>query len=379
MGDENKATGPAQSAIREFIVEFLGSLVPGIAFLIAMIPGIVVPVGAVVVSTLGLSEVSLPHLNGTPPSVGTIMFLLFPALMGFFVFAYIAGALFYRQNPKAADEASFRRISNLEQYLLNRFFRWLTQPAHRTLWWRVGKTRLGFSGGGEEKGKTEAAEVATRTDESARVDGMVRKVVTEDKNGNRREEMPVEFPYHCLREYLTDRGLIYLAERIPWSGQKADRRSKHFANALKLRIQATSPEGSAILARNEAHIRLSSSMWYVCIALICFSALGLLLLIFGWAAFRIAGAGELPLQLALFPTSVFVFYILTKMGIERALHYQREREILFILEIAHWLYATGKADKMFLGLEPASEAGPLETGIKPASVALDVTLSPNKT
>ncbi len=40
-----------------------------------------------------------------------------------------------------------------------------------------------------------------------------------------------------------------------------------------------------------------------------------------------------------------------KGAIERALHYQRQREILFILELAEWLVISGRYREIFDGLE----------------------------
>jgi len=282
-----------QSAIRDFIVEFLGCLVPGIAFLLTTIPAFFIPVATVAFTFLAPPSGPLPVLSGPlPTTVGTVLFMVIPALLAFLVFAYIVGHLFYRQDPKNADRASFLRI-----------------PRHEGL------------------------------------DGMVRPV---EGGGT-----PVEFPYHFLKQYLLDRGLTYLADCVPWDPSNFKHRCKHFANALKIRIHMESPQAVALLARNEAHIRLSSSTWYVCRTLMCVSALGLT--IFVVAAVVSALAPALPAlkfsSVALFPFTIFVVSWLTKWAIERALHYQREREILFILETAHWLYVTDRVPKMFDGFE----------------------------
>lgn len=282
-----------QNAIRGFIVEFLGSLVPGVAFLLAAIPAFVIPVATVAFTFLARPSGPMPVLTGPlPTSVGTVLFLVIPALLAFLVFAYIVGHLFYRQDPKIADRASFLRI-----------------PRHEGL------------------------------------DGMVRTV---EGGGT-----PVEFPYHFLKLYLLDRGLTYLADLVPWDPSNFKHRCKHFANALKIRIHMESPQAVALLARNEAHVRLSSSTWYVCRTLMCASAVGLLVFV---VATVVSGlAPNLPAlkfsSVAVFPFTIFVVSWVTKWAIERVLHYQREREILFILETAHWLYVTDRVPKMFQGFE----------------------------
>lgn len=306
MNSEQKAHdkddgGSPPSAIREFIVEFLGSLVPGVAFLFAVVPAFVIPILTIALTFLPHPAMTFPTVQGAvPASVSTVMFLLFPALMGFFVFAYIAGHLFYRQNPKTADEASFKRISKNDE------------------------------------------------NKAGRMVGEVVEVV----DGQERRTTPVEFPYHFLREYLVARGIDYLAAHVPWNHADHKRRAKHFANALKLRIQTVSAEGSAILARNEAHIRLSSSMWYVCRTLVWASALGLSAFILAAGiSYLVPFTTKLEFSVTLlFPASTLLLSLFTRQAIERALHYQREREILFILEVAHWLVITARAPKMFEGL-----------------------------
>ncbi len=287
-------------SLREFIVDVLGSLVPGIAFLFSIFPALVIPAIAVTNYIIPENNLSFPNFqNSIPTEIGTILFLLFPTLLGFFVFAYIIGHLFYRQDPKKADEASFNRIP--------------------------------------------------RTDHN---DGMVRKVMD--------GRCPVEFPYHFLKQYLVDRGITYLAAHVPWDGsEKSDgwRRAKHFANALKIRINIAAPNSYAVLAKNEAHTRLSSSMWYVSKMLIYCSFCGLMILTIG-----ILLARSLIHQNAAPFSAIFILPIVTlitswyaKFAIEKALHYQREREILFILETAHWLMISEKVPNIFTGLEPYSK------------------------
>ncbi len=285
------ATGASRGSIRDFIVEFLGGLVPGIAFLCAMIPAFLLPITTAVLSLFGREHLVFPNVD-LPTSVGTILFLIIPGIVAFLVFAYIAGHLFYRQDPKIADLASFQRI-----------------PRH------------------------------------IHHDGMCRPV--------RGGDTLVEFPYHFLKQYLLDRGIYYLANRVPWDENNFKRRAKHFANALKIRIQIEQPAKFAIIARNEAHIRLSSSMWYVCKVLWWASWIGLGCYLLGYSFSKV-----IPhVSFAFSP--VVMLPLLTASGawigrwaIERALHYQREREILFILETAHWLCISGRAKNIFDGLEP---------------------------
>lgn len=289
MTDQVGAT-TARGTLREFLVEFLGSLVPGIAFLVSMVPGFIVPATA---ALFGLFKLPWPQVGfptGVPASITTILFLIIPGVLAFLVFAYLAGHFFYRQDPKIADEASFKKI-----------------PRH------------------------------------VNFDGMVRPIPG-------MANPPVEFPYHFLKQYLLDRGLKYLAVHVPWNKQnKFNRRAKHFANALKLRVALESPLAFAILARNEAHVRLSSSMWYVSRALILASGLG-----FAIYGLSVISPDVKCSPLVILPLIMVLLSWLTKWAIERSLHYQREREVLFILEVAHWLWHTKRVPKIFDGISPTT-------------------------
>lgn len=291
-------------ATKEFVVEFLGGLVPGVAFLLALVPALLLPVVAATAILFPAYHPLIPSVAVDKPlSVGLVLFLVIPALLAFLVFAYIAGHLFYRQDPKVADHASFLRI-----------------PRHKSQ------------------------------------DGMVRAVEGGD--------IPVEFPYHYLMKYLEDRGILYLADRVPWEPGSFKRRAKHFANALKIRILIENPSSFGILARNEGHVRLSSSMWYVSRLLFWLSVMGLLIY-FGAVACSHIWERLPPADVApVFVPTLFVLAAswLGKWAIERVLHYQREREVLFILETAHWLCVSERVPKIFDGLEPqqsdARENGP---------------------
>lgn len=284
----------SRGAIREFVVEFLGGLIPGVAFLLALIPAFVLPVIAATGLLFPAFQWTAPTPSTAgPTSMGLLLLLVVPVLLMFLAFAYIAGHLFYRQDPKDADRASFMRI-----------------PRH------------------------------------INHDGMVRAVAGGD--------IPVEFPYHFLKQYLEDRGIDYLAAHVRWGPGDFKRRAKHFANALKIRILIESPQSYGILARNEGHIRLSSSMWYVCRVLLWSATIGLAVYFAALIGTRLADVQPAVAADPTFvlPLLVLAFSWLGKWAIERALHYQREREILFILETAHWLAISGKATKIFAGLEP---------------------------
>jgi hypothetical protein len=213
-----------------------------------------------------------------------------------------------------------------------------------------------------------------------------------------RDESECEFPYLNLKNYLNARGLHHLAEMVPWTPPDAQiakkvvplrsrivhlagtfkrylergienlrwqferdpktvtvvpdetrteakkvQRTKTFINALKLRILNRGPESFGPIARNEAHVRLNSSTWYMARTIMWLSliatAISVLLANHLWRFQDQAGATQrlvwLPIAL---PVTGITLSIWTKRKIENVLHYQRVREVIHVLETAHLLF-----------------------------------------
>lgn len=77
-----------------------------------------------------------------------------------------------------------------------------------------------------------------------------------------RGEPDNKFPYFHFREYLESRGLTDLATHVEW-GPPGDRgkRTKKQVNLMKLEIALLSPQLSAEVESNEAHVRLLAGAW----------------------------------------------------------------------------------------------------------------------
>lgn len=162
----------------------------------------------------------------------------------------------------------------------------------------------------------------------------------------------VEFPYRFLRSYFSNRGLDYLAQHIPWDGNEANGRTKHFANALKIRIQIAAPDAYQLLAKNEAHVRLSSSLWYACGVIVEMAILGIIITIALFIALLNMNTAALGPPIAALGICVCMLGLaqVFRSAIVKSFHYQRVREISQILETAHWLQSEGTVPRIFEGL-----------------------------
>ena len=263
--------------IQSFLVDILGGLVPGVFFTFSTFLVLAWPLWALVrLIQPGTSD------SGTILNQMTAFGQAFRLeLVGFsLIVAYIFGHLFFRQAPKEPDARSYHRV-------VKKF-----TPEEKEDW-----------------------------------------VVRGD------QEADVQFPYPYLQHYLTARGLDHLAEIVKWDGDDEEtrkRRTKGFINLIKVRLQFLFPDQVGQITRNEAHIRLMSSVWYASRALIWVGLLGVGLagttMIFLWVRTRDFPseyfAGVLP-AIGAIGLSIWI-----KWRIEGFLHYQRVREILYVLETA---------------------------------------------
>jgi hypothetical protein len=214
--------------LRDFFLDLMACIVPGLIFLVAVsiIVGGLFMISSKEVMTLITGILNMEFEQG---KTTTWIYLLDSFSFNFWLFllvtflAYFTGHLLYRQSPKRPDYASFLRIRD-----------------------RVIKKNAGAW-------------------------------VIEKGRGVKSSE--VQFPYANLKNYLKERGFDYLVEYVDWpneSEKKAQsekkitdncekiisQRSKTIINRAKIRLAFFFPEHMINLIRNEAHIRLASSMWY---------------------------------------------------------------------------------------------------------------------
>lgn len=280
--------------VRMLIVDFFGSLIPGIIF--TGISSIIILL--VLFSSIEIIYLIFPinnnlefNLFSFTNNISAIVSSFRFELIIFFLFlSYVLGHIFYRQDLKVPDKLSFSRIR------------------------------------------------------SEMNDKQLKEWVAKN-------ESEVEYPYTNLQGYLESRGLKHLSQMVPWSrNDKKDKnkehikRTKYFIGILKIRLSYYCPDKCGTLIRNEAHIRLSSTTWYlsckirkICIISILFPIVSLILSI-------------VKNQILLFPQNlnyfipifiIFIMYILIIRiikTIEKFLHYQRVREIVHVLETAYNLF-----------------------------------------
>lgn len=153
-----------------------------------------------------------------------------------------------------------------------------------------------------------------------------------------------KFPYFHFKDYLEKRGLYNQAQLVTWEkepfpeGEEKVQRSKAIINQYKIQVHHLSPELSAIIKANEAHIRLLFGIWSVnkmykilnivfgsiCISITLLSLFDTMKLQFNiWA------------YVSLIQIIIFILINWSSHRIVKLFHYQRVKEITQILTCTH--------------------------------------------
>lgn len=161
-------------------------------------------------------------------------------------------------------------------------------------------------------------------------------------------EYQSDFPYNDFYKFLLKRNELGLVQYVDWS--QAGARTKNKINRMKIDVQLDYPDAYAIINKNESHIRMASSSWYVArfvkkMAIFCASVLFLLAILGHLDQNNIVQLlssfvyiPEKIIVLAILPPSLLAFLLyFLQHQIIKFIHYQRLREIYFTLYIYHKL------------------------------------------
>jgi hypothetical protein len=338
-------------------------LFPGFGFLAAAIPSLILPTFWVT-ATLDylLTKNSPPEfyniLENISLELGKFNFLFGTMIVSI---SYILGHFMFRQDPKIPDRKSFLRIHIGNLRFHKAALRWVL----RSVWsdFKFPLLIIDKDDQGEIDQETKLFKDAHSRFWEAPVakhrrafDGMVRPDQLRAEPPGYLTDIPVEFPYHHLKDYLDDRNFNELSSLIYWNeNNKFHARSKYFVNVLKINIDFLLPIQYRIIQKNESHVRLASSAWYAANYAMCFAWVGLLLsltteiiLVLKWHLFYSS--------FLLTPVSMIVLALIAQDAIERSLHYQRCREIFYVMQVAALARARGEANVMFGLALPTTEA-----------------------
>jgi hypothetical protein len=313
----------ARFAVQDFLVDFLGGLVPGLLFLLGLVFSILPVILLAFAALLGAPRITFGSfiargLEATKLTPNTIWIAGFLVLI---TIAYVVGHLFYRRGPKVPDQESFRRIT--KRYLRERR-RAKRKKQSRAPWWHLRATAEKFG--------------TWRHERSDILHEEERDELKRDFGCSSFDDC--EFPYPYLDLYLERRGHHHLLPFIRWKGG-SEMRSKTYVNLLKIRLRYHHPEKCSEVIKNEAHVRLSSSTWHVARALRFCSLGAIIALLLPFFVVIFLGSpyydpwGRAIMAALTMPLSVLFLAWFGRSRIENILHYQRMREVFFVLETAY--------------------------------------------
>jgi hypothetical protein len=313
----------ASSLARDFLIDVLSSLI-GIIFIIAVC-ALVITSGTCFLNAFGQGA---PR---TEPTFGILLTTQVDALHAWilFIVAYVLGGIFHRLDPKRPDRKSLERALRgmTDEDFKCSPVQWSGAVPNSWRWkinvplcWFLDRFSLLPK---DALGRMNAAKIAS---------------------------LPgAHFPYSHMGKYLQSRELDHLVALIPWANRSdwetdSNRRgcSKMFINMLKIRMQWVAPRKCSEIVRNEAHVRMMSSVWYAAKAVFSLTIVSLLpVLAVIW---RLHSNGK-SIYDALTTHDIVVYgavasfaYISAlwlKWHVESRFHYQRVKEVVYVLETAY--------------------------------------------
>lgn len=310
---EKNLGNSSRFTVHEFMVDLLGGLVPGILYtagIFLLVTSVGVAVVACSQTPVGSTDVLervvsfLQMTKGTPNVIwiGVLIFVL--------LFSYVVGYSYYRRDTKEPDKASVRSE--------------LKNNTHKDddEWKKRNLACLG--------------------------------------------EDDCQFPYPYFYEYLNERGHGHLLKYVKWGGENDPERhpnwrSKTEINRLKIILECNYPSKYRRIIRNEAHVRLATSTWYVVRGICSLSlwyctpvvASALFIAIYRNAFESIPQLFEWIIPVAIVPIIVFLIARAIKQRCEGFIHYQRLREAFYVFQIYHTV--CGKdPDKLLSSDDPES-------------------------
>jgi hypothetical protein len=279
--------------MRDVPVELLGVLFPGVIYLSAGLTILLPPAWAL----LNVIE----RRSGEDWFIDQQIESLFryhewSILIILLLTAYVMGHAFFRQDPKEVDRLSVLRIwrklyTTVRLYQQIARLKHLQEEKNLSKWERIEKrlhNLLTLLPHGGDISKRITALSAQLYQLRAQVIGS--DTTTNDPTQKRLfsgidsparlspEELDVQYPYVYLKQFLNHRGLVELAKMVNWDGidrGEVATRSKSFINNLKIRLFYYVPQRCGLVVRNEGHIRLMASVWFVCRSLAALVLVGM--------------------------------------------------------------------------------------------------------
>lgn len=298
------------SILNDLYVDLFGSLVPG---LLTVILG-----SAMILLALSTIHVAFFHqplaqdvYSGALKEVLTALHWEIATVI--IVSSFVIGAVFFRQDPKKPDAASALHV-------------WMNSKRGERSGLAVQST----------KQLPNNLILSSEEEKPSFTQQVISYLCT--KFYIRKLGLDTQFPYLHLRCYLAARGLTHLIRFVPWCPQDEESkgfRTKMFINIMKVRILSLYPDMSRDIIRNEAHVRLATSVWYATTTLRNLSLIVLGVLVLASTSCIRNGLGSTLFNSSTFALLLLLFCTAMRHDLRKCIHYMRVREVIYVLEAAN--------------------------------------------
>jgi hypothetical protein len=321
-GEESKAQTWA-SIFHELYIDFLSSLVPGL-FMVILGAGMVMLAICTLYFLIWGKDAPSAEITEQLKSLKEVLVELhyaFAIIM--LVSSYVIGSVFFRQDPKGPDILSARYV-------------WLKSK-------REDRPGLAMQYARPDRnGVPDTTPIEEIDVDHSALRWLYLLFPRLYERWHDTGPFDAQFPYWYMRCYLAARGLTHLMKYIPWCPKLPDtkgNRTKMFINILKIRVSCLASRFGRDIVRNEAHVRLATSVWYATTTLF-YLGLGCVLILVIAYLYVLFALHTAPLLKYYFASSVFisivvVLCVIMKRHLLKCIHYMRVREVVYVLETAH--------------------------------------------
>lgn len=323
---------PYAIRISDFFVDFFGALIPGIVFT-AIFLTILINLALIILSiclnnlsTFEMQKLSIIErilrVNDLSNLFKQFYFLLF---MIFIVSSYIFGFIFQRRGARLPDEKSFIRVYDPRE----------GQSVHEIVFIEGNRVNKLLSYFIEKLNNNKYI--------SKKLSKILLKLKVKESMKNTIQAL--HWPYKDLIKFLGNR-VPHLTKMITWGKEKPP--SRREINAIKEAIQFNFPDHYGPIARQEAHARLVSSIWFICRTFNRLSGTVFVILVLGLYTKLYTSLSRYDqifyITNVVINGMIFIVALWIKIIIEKTFHFQRVRELLLILNSA---YLSRKIDPRF--------------------------------
>lgn len=322
-------------SLREYIIDFFGALIPGMIAILLIFIGSLMPLiwclSALEIAIVGHSEWYQLLIKFFGVLISSNFIVLLFLIIIYLIVSFVVGIIYNRRDIKLPDRNSFIRTilsfesnEDMENWIV------VINDAND----KIGEHRK------KVDGRKKFEKWFFSSFDKYQIYNALKDIISIGD---------VQFPYKNLPRYLEVRGYTELARKIPWYAEETieddeekakvlQHRSKTFINILKNRIYLKNAESYNFIIKHEGEIRMSATLWHLAGTVMVASGLASIICLVCVIVISLKTGFSTTITLPLILSLITCFLAWRiRAKIEGFLHYQRVREIFYVLTTAQVL------------------------------------------